>query len=90
MSLRWVPFILLGSLLVAGILVDRVLLWMERRGWLFYRTIRPDFRNVGPAFLEVQRLFEPGVEHVIEEIKQQRVEEDDEGGPDRAGKDRRP
>jgi hypothetical protein len=88
--LKWLPFVLVAAFVAAAFLIDRILLWMERRGWIFYRTIRPDSRNVGPAFLEVQSLFEPGVRHVLEEKMQQREEEDDEGGPDKAGRKRGP
>ena len=86
MTLKWLPVLLVAGFVVAAFLIDRVLLWMERRGWIFYRATRPDMRNVGPAFLEIQRIFEPGVKHVLEEKVQQREEEDDEGGPDEAGK----
>ena len=89
MSLKWLPFLLVAAFVAAAFVIDRILLWMERRGWIFYRTIHADPKNIGPAFLEIQRILEPGARHVQEEKLQQREEEDDEGGPDKAGKDGR-
>lgn len=86
MSFRWLPVILVAAVIPALFILHHTLLWMERRGWIFYQQTRPDPRNVGPAFLEIQRLFEPGKEHVIEQVKKQSVQEDDDGGPDKAGK----
>jgi hypothetical protein len=87
MSLKWLPLLLVAGFVAAAFLIDRVLLWMERRGWIFYRTMRPDPKNIGPAFLEIQGILQPGAKHVQEEKLQQRKQEDDEGGPDKAGED---
>lgn len=89
MSLRWLPLLLLAGLVAAGFMVDRLLLWMERRGWILYRGLRPEPRGLGPAFLEVQRILEPGARHVLEEKVRRREQDDDEGGPDAAGNQRR-
>ena len=83
MSLRWLPVILVLAVVPAIFVVHRTLLWMERRGWIFYHNTRPEPRNLGPAFMEIQRLFEPGKEHVIEQVKKQSAQEDDEGGSDK-------
>ena len=59
--------------------VDRLALWAERRGWIYYR-----FRKAAPgskanAFLEVQTLLEPSKEHIVEVRKEIRQEEAEPG-----------
>ena len=86
MSLKWLPFILVLAAVAVLFILHHVLLLMERRGWIFYRDTRPDPKNLGPAFMEIQRLMEPGREHVIEQMKKQNAQEDHEGGPDKPGR----
>ena len=90
MSFKWLPVVLALSVVPVLYVLHLVLLWMERRGWIFYRHTHPDPRNLGPAFMEIQRLLEPGKEHVIEEVKKQSAQEDDDGGPDKAGRKQPP
>ena len=85
--MKWLPFLLVAAILPLGYLADRLLLWMEDRGWIFYRRSRPDPKNVGPAFLEIEALLQPSRRHVLEQKVDQHAEEDDDGGPDKAGQD---
>ena len=85
MSFKWLPIILVLAVVPLFYVLHHVLQWMERRGWIFYGSTRPEPRNLGPAFLEIQRLLEPGKEHVLEQIKKQSAQDDDEGGPDKPG-----
>ena len=60
---------------VAGIglglfLLDRLGLWMERRGWIYYRRSRGMSTRAGNAFLELHSMLEPEKKHVIE-LKQE-------------------
>ena len=62
---------------------DRLLLWMERRGWVDYRLTYPGRMNVGqvgPAFLGVQALFHASARHALEERTALRTERDASGG----------
>jgi hypothetical protein len=64
-------------------LADRVLLWMEWRGWIDYRRTHPGRINpgpVGPAFLAIQGLLEPEKRHAAEEQTALRTTCDDRGG----------
>jgi hypothetical protein len=67
-----------GAILVIGAalyLLDRLLLWMERRGWVYWRkTKRSTGPGVGNALLEIQTLVEPAARHVLE--LRQEVKED--------------
>jgi hypothetical protein len=73
----------LAGLVLAGLLVDRLLLWMEWKGWIDYRRTYPGRLNpgqVGPAFLAIQGLLEPEKRHAAEEQTALRRERDDQGG----------
>ena len=70
---------------VAGLAVlfvlDRLLLYLESRGWINYRR-----RGLGRGaaqyhMLELHSVFEPGVQEVMEVKYAEEVEEDDAGGP---------
>ena len=68
---------------VALFLGDRLLLWMEERGWIDYRRTYPGRMNagqVGPAFLAIQGLLEPEKRHAAEEQTAVRTERDESGG----------
>ena len=57
------------SLVVAiacGIYVlDRVALWLEARGWIYYRTKRGSV-PLGRAVMEAQALLDPSKRHMLE------------------------
>ena len=76
--------LVVAGLAVAGFLVDRILLWMEWKGWIDYRRTYPGRMNVGqvgPAFLTIQGLLEPEKRHAAEEQTAQRTERDHDGAP---------
>jgi hypothetical protein len=66
------------ALLAAG---DRLLLRLERKGWINYR--RRGLNRSGAAFhaLELQSIFSPGAEHLAEVRYAQQAERDDSGDP---------
>jgi hypothetical protein len=54
--------------IVAGLfLLDRLLLALERRGWIYYRKRRGSSGALGNSMLEVQKILEPSKRHVVEE-----------------------
>jgi hypothetical protein len=82
---KW-PLVLAGLALL-GFAGDRLLLWMEGRGWIDYRRTNPGRINtgqIGPAFLGIQALFESGARHHLEEKNAVRTERDasGDGSPD--------
>jgi hypothetical protein len=73
----------LAALVLLGFAVDRLLLWMEWRGWIDYRRTNPgriQTGQVGPAFLAIQSLFQSGARHHLEEKNAVRTERDASGG----------
>lgn len=78
----------LAGLALAIFLVDRLLLWMEWKGWIDYRRTYPGHSSdgqVGPAFLAIQGLLEPEKRHAAEERTALRTEEDETAGPGPGG-----
>jgi hypothetical protein len=74
---------LLASALLLGLyLLDRLALWAERRGWIFYRKLKPTGNALGATALELQKIFESGkATHVIE-AKQERGKDRPDPGSD--------
>ena len=71
-------------LLVAGLVlmtvlvaVDQLFLWMERRGWIYWRHRKPDPRSavLGP----IDNVFNPAHEHVVEQQETEKLLTDIQG-----------
>jgi len=80
--------LVLAAVALGAFLVDRLLLWMERRGWVDYRRTYPGRMNpgqVGPAFLAIQGLLEPDKKHAADEQTRLRTERDATGDGDGSG-----
>ncbi len=61
-------YLVWGIVLVVGLyLLDRLGLWAEERGWIFYRKRHASSGTMSNAFLEVMKVFDPGKRHIIEE-----------------------
>lgn len=77
---------LLAAGLISGIYgLHRLALWMESKGWIYYMRKKASSNALGSAVLGVQRIIQPGAEHVLEVRQDQRRQQDDAGGPDKAG-----
>jgi hypothetical protein len=80
---RW----LVGALIVLGHFVaffwlDRFCLWLEDRGWLYYRRKKPS-SSAASAWVAIQQFIEPGVKHIVQIKQERRSEEDEEAGGER-------
>ena len=73
-------FVLAAAVFLLGI--DRLLLWMEKKGWIYYRKKSGSPGTTASAFMQLQSMIEPGKKHVIEYSEQEYEEEDGEAGPD--------
>ncbi|HYB53419.1 MAG TPA: hypothetical protein VEG84_06110 [Thermoanaerobaculia bacterium] len=81
--MKW--FWILAALVLLGAGVDRLLLYLEWKGWIDYRRTNPgriQTGQIGPAFLGIQALFHPGARHELEERNAVRTERQAAGGPD--------
>lgn len=63
--MTWILWV--AGTVVALVVLDRVALWAEGRGWIHWRHSGPSRGTAGTAMLQVQALFEPGIEHVVKE-----------------------
>lgn len=73
---------LVGAAVLAGLLVlDRLLLRLEARGWINYR--RRGLSGGAAAYhtLEIHSMLEPGMKEVREVKYSEEREEDDSGAP---------
>lgn len=79
--------LLLVLAVIAGALfaLDRIALWMESRGWIYYRHRTPSSSALGNAFLEVQSLLDPEKGMLLEARREEQVEEDESGEPPEPG-----
>ncbi len=66
-------------------LLHRTALWMEARGWIYYRRRHGSSGAIGNAFMEVQSLLEPGKRHVVQVKRAEAVEQDPDGHPIESG-----
>jgi len=72
------PLLAIVLVLVALGLLDRLGLWMEARGWIYWRKRKAGGSALGSTFLELQKVFESGkAEHVIEAKQDGRKEATD-------------
>ncbi len=60
--------------------LDRLFLWMEARGWLYWRKVKRK-ASAGGTFMSVGGIFDPGVRHLTE-AQEQQAQEDEEDGDD--------
>ena len=72
------------GLIFAAVLLDRLGLWMEKRGWIYWRKTKHTRSGPGPMgglLTEFQKLVEPRIEH-----RQQVMEERNESAGQRLGR----
>ena len=77
----WV-FVVLIALMILLFLLDRVALWMERRGWIYYRSFEPGLSARG-AIRGIESFVHPEIRYVEEEKHQRAAEADDASPSDR-------
>jgi len=67
-------------------LLDRLLIWCELRGWIYYRlSPRPVRQSLGNMMMSVEEFYRPTKKHAIELLADgavQRQHDEDGAGPD--------
>ncbi|WP_068270332.1 hypothetical protein [Aldersonia kunmingensis] len=67
-------YIAVLALIGVGVLLDQLLLWFERRGWMYWRkTTAPGGGGAAGMFGEMANLFTPSNRHVVEEMERNRI-----------------
>jgi len=72
-------FIWLLLLAAAIFAFDRLFLYMEKRGWIYYRKKKPSSSALSNACLEVQQLLEPSKKYVVEVKKDEKKQQAEAG-----------
>lgn len=75
------PLLGLALLGVLGVVVDRLLLAAEVRGWLYYRRRAPSRTAVGNAMMSILEIYEPQQHHTVEERRQYDADEATDDDP---------
>ena len=60
--------------------IDRLGLWLEAKGWLYYRKYKAPSGFITSTLLEMQNIVNPSVRHIIEikqSVKVPKLEETD-------------
>ena len=73
------------AIVVALFLVDRIALWMESRGWIYWRHSKASPGALGNALLQVQSLLEPDRQALLEVRQDEHAEERESGDPPEPG-----
>jgi hypothetical protein len=72
--------IIIAAVIISGSIGLHLLaLWMERKGWIYYKHTKPSRSSLGNAFLEVQSILEPNKKHIIQ-VKKDEKRDDAETG----------
>lgn len=66
--MTWAAWVVAAALALA--LVDRLALLAESRGWIRWRRTPSSRSATGNALLHVQAIFEPQIQHVVDEREQ--------------------
>jgi hypothetical protein len=66
---------------VAVWLIDRLFLYFEARGWLYWRKKKAAPGVGGNALLELHSILEPDKGHMAEQLREEHVEVDENGDP---------
>jgi len=76
------PLVLVVAFLFLAVGLDRLLLWCEWRGWIYYRRTPRIRHSAGTALLNIEALLQPSRQHVVELRLQDQLhrEEDEEAG----------
>jgi hypothetical protein len=80
---HWLLWPLAVGVVVLGLYgLDRFCLWLEDRGWLYYRKKKPSSSPMS-AWVAMQQFLEPGVKHVVHVGQERRSEGDEAAGKER-------
>jgi len=75
-SWHWLVWPALAIGAVAALFgLDRLGLWLEDRGWLYYRRKKPTSSPM-TALVAIQQAIDPGIRHVVEVKHHQRSEKE--------------
>ena len=77
--------LILLAMAVALLALDQLFLWMERRGWIYWRKIKPKGGGIAAGLSAFHELVEPQVREIREERAGRRIDAEKPGA---GGKDK--
>ena len=84
MMLLKILIIVFAAIILYGL--DRLFLWMEDKGWIYYRKKKASPKMAASALLEVHSILEPEKKIMLEEMRAKRPVQDEEGEGKNPGK----
>lgn len=72
--MHWWQWVL--AVVAVGLVLDRMLLAAEGRGWVYWRRRSASGSSAGNALLSFHAIFEPDREHTVEESARQEADID--------------
>jgi hypothetical protein len=63
----------------AAWVLDRVLVWAEDRGWIYYRKRKPTIISLATALFQAQTIVQPEKQHIVEAKREIKEDEDHDG-----------
>jgi len=80
----WLWSLAILALIGVGIvLLDQLGLWLERKGWVYYRKVQRKGSTGSNVFMQMQSFIEPQIEKLIEIQQEKRRDERRAGDDDR-------
>lgn len=77
--LKWV--LIVGGIGAALWMFDRLFLFCEARGWIYWRKKKASPGTLGSALLELHSIIEPDKKRMAEQLQQRQFEFDENGEP---------
>ena len=68
-------------IMLAALAIDRLLLWIESRGWIYWRGNRPARGASTYHMLELHSNFDPGIQHILDATVKEEEDEGESGDP---------
>ncbi len=74
----------IGGVALALFLIDRLALWAEDRGWIYWRRKKAHTGALGSALMEMNVFSNPSAEHVVVAKDAKKLEERENDDPPHA------
>ena len=74
----------LGGVIVTLFMIDRLALWAEERGWIYWRRKKAQTGALGSALMEMNVITNPAAQPVIDAQDAKKLEERENDDPPHA------
>jgi len=61
--------------------IDRLALWAEEKGWIYWRRKKAQSTAIGAILSDLNAVTNPSAQHVVEAKQTKKLEERDNGDP---------